>query len=263
MMYIHVSARNLKDMNHSNRRHARTHLGKFLSAIVAVEAGRLFRLYRSVKGNKEYWHQRANAPIREGDFVYLAIGDSVANGIGASSPQKGYVGLIAQHIHETTSRAVHVVNVSVTGATAADVIRDQLPQIKKLSPDLVTLDVGANDVNEGMPEDIFMLRFTTILDALPAHKTIVANLPNFKRGPQQSTLTRLNDAMHEQIVAHHFTMALVFEITSATVRDVRTYAADFFHPSDKGHRNWFRAFEPHVDSLLTSMTSEKVPLIEP
>ena len=244
------STRNLRNMLSSAFRNPSKILISTVSTLVVIEAVRLIRLYRSVEGNKRYWYQRASAPALPGDFIYLALGDSVANAIGASRPQNGYVGLIERNIHEKTGRNVHVINVSVTGATTDNVIREQLPKIRRWRPDLVTLDIGANDVNKNLPEVDFMRDFATILDALPAGKTIVADLPTFVRGPKQSTLMRLNAAMHAQIAAHHFEVAPIFEVTSATIHDWRTYGADFFHPSNKGHRNWYRAFEAHVDAIV-------------
>lgn len=247
--------RNLRDMNSSSDHGtAKKLVGAFLTLLL-VESVRLVRLYRSVDGNKRYWQQRASAPTESGDFVYVALGDSVANAIGASSPQNGYVGLIARHIEESTGRKVHVVNVSVTGATTADVIREQLPKIRDMKPDLVTLDIGANDVNKAMPEDIFLRDFAAILSALPVGITIVADLPTFKRGPRQATLVRLNSSIHELVAADNFRLAPIFEITGSTIGDWRTYGADFFHPSDRGYRNWYRAFETHVDSVIGAATS--------
>lgn len=237
-------------MQPSNLRRVSTRLAVAVSSLVVVELLRLFRLYRSVEGNKRYWEQRAGAPARPGDFVYVALGDSVANAIGASRPSNGYVGLIAHDIEVQTGRRVRVINVSVTGATTASVIREQLPRIQHLQPDLVTLDIGANDVNKRLPEDIFLRDFTTILDELPAGKTIVADLPTFQHGPSKSTLLRLNAAMHEQVVAHDFRLAPIFEFTGSTIHDLRTYGADFFHPSNRGHRNWYRAFKSQLDSVV-------------
>lgn len=219
-------------------------------SLAFVQVVRLIRIYRSVKGYKRYWERRASQGWQPGDFVYVALGDSVANGIGASRPDNGYVGLIARRIRETTGRGVHVINVSVTGATTADVLRDQLPKIHHVLPDLVTLDIGANDVNKKMPEETLLRDFATILDALPAHRTIVADLPTFKRGPKQSTLVRLNAEIHERVTEHDLKIAPVFDVTSATIGDWRTYGADFFHPSDRGHRNWYRAFEAPLASII-------------
>lgn len=230
--------------------------------LFVIAAVRLGRLFLSIKGNKRYWLKRASAPGQPGDFLYLALGDSVANGIGASNPLKGYVGLIAREVQSKTGRTVHVVNLSVTGATAADVIREQLPRLQQFRPDLVTLDVGANDVNRQIPEDTFLQNFTTILDALPADKTIVADLPTFERGPKQSTLLRLNTQIHELIASRNIKLAPIFDITSTTIHDWRTYGADFFHPSNRGHRNWCRAFEVHLDSILGDVGGDVEPLTQ-
>ena len=220
------------------------------STLVLVGVVRLLLLWRSVKANQRYWERRAGEDIEPGDFIYLALGDSVASGIGSSRPTKGYVGLIAQHIKAKTGRHVHVINTSVTGAKTIDVIREQLPRIGNLQPDLVTLDIGANDVNKKVPEEVIIQNFKEILDRLPAKKTIVSDLPTFQRGPQRSTLLRLNTAIHDEITNHDFELAPIFEVTSATIHDVRTYAADLFHPSNRGHRNWYRAFAPGLDDVL-------------
>ena len=221
-----------------------------LAALAVVEGVRLGLLYRSVKGNKRYWELRATEPYPPGEFLYLALGDSVAQGIGASRPSRGYVGLIAQHIERSTGRDVRVINVSSTGATTADVLSQQLPRIQNLHPDLVTLDVGANDLNKKVPEATFVTNFASILDALPAEKTIIAELPTFERGPKQSTLMRLNAVVRAQAVAHQVQLAPIFDVTSTTIHDWTTYAADFFHPSTKGHRNWYHAFATHLDDVL-------------
>lgn len=238
-------------MHFSPTRIVWTVLASVLSFLIVVEAVRLFLLFRSVKGNKRYWEQRASLPAKPGDFLYLALGDSVANGIGATRPQKGYVGLLAQHIATATGRDVRVINLSVTGALTTDVLREQVPQITGLDPDLVTLDIGANDLNKEVPDETFIKNFIAILDALPAEKTIVSDLPTFERGPKQSTLLRLNAEMHREIAAHNFVLAPIFDFTSATIHDWTTYAADFFHPSNKGHRNWYQAFQTGVDEVIS------------
>lgn len=251
---------NLSTMTISALRVARRFLAVSILFLLFAGAVRLIRLYRSVKANKRYWRQRASAPVQNGDFIYLALGDSVANGIGATCPEKGYVGLIAQKIHDQTGRFVHVINLSVTGATASDVIHQQLPLLDELHPDLVTLDIGANDINQRIPAVIFMKNFRTILDALPAEKAIVADLPTFQRGPERSTLIRINTQMHEELATRRIKLAPIFDVTSETIHDWRTYGADFFHPSNKGHRNWCRAFETQLNAIISEGGKEVQPL---
>ena len=79
-------------------------------------------------------------------MLYVAIGDSAAQGIGASRPDRSYVGVLADDIRNLTGRSLRVVNLSVSGATTELAVLDQLPRLAKLSPDLVTVAIGANDI---------------------------------------------------------------------------------------------------------------------
>lgn len=245
-------------MHYSPLRIFWTVLFSIIIVLIVVEAIRLVYLYRSVKGYKTYWEAQLSKPIQKGDFVYIALGDSVAQGIGASSPQKSYVGQIAKHIENTTGRKVHIVNVSVTGAIASEVVRDQLPRIKGIAPDLVTLDIGANDINKKIPAVEFEKNFRLILAAIPTKKTIVADLPTFERGPGQATLIAINSRIHPIISEYGFQLAPIFDFTSATIHDWTTYAADFFHPSDKGYRNWYASFQTKLDGVINIDESSKV-----
>jgi len=97
-----------------------------------------------------------------GPSTYLALGDSVAAGVGAASPNTGgYVPLLAGLLSERLGCAaapapgcpLELRNLAVSGATTATLIRDQLPQARALlrtSPDvrLLTLTIGCNDVFE-------------------------------------------------------------------------------------------------------------------
>ena len=72
----------------------------------AVWAVKLVRLQRSVAVNADFWTLSRG---ERGGLLYVALGDSAAQGIGASSAQHGYVGLIAQRLRDTTGRPVQVV----------------------------------------------------------------------------------------------------------------------------------------------------------
>ncbi len=222
--------------------------------LVLGEAIRLVYLYRSVKDYKAQWEAQIQAQPGECDFIYVALGDSVAQGIGASSISKSYVGLIAAHIGQTTGRRVHILNFSVTGATVAGVVHDQLPRLKDINPDFVSLDIGANDVNHNVPTGQFLRDYNTILDALPASKSLVADLPVFGSNAKQKSLDTLNESVIETLKNHNIERAPISQFTRITVNDWTTYAADFFHPSDKGYRNWYNAFEPGVQAIVDPKT---------
>ena len=237
-------------MHYSPLRIIITFIITIVMLLVVIEAVRLIILYRSVKSYKSYWQTQIAKPIKEGDFVYLALGDSVAQGIGATDIKRTYVSLIAAHIEQITGRHVHIINVSVTGATATDVVRDQLPQIKGLTPDLVTLDIGANDINHKTSTADFMRDFTTILNVMPQNRSIVADVPIFGDKQKQAKIDSLNVLVIEAISKRGLERAPIADITHKTVNDLSTYGADFFHPGNKGYRNWYRAFFLKLDGII-------------
>lgn len=102
--------------------------------------------------------QAAPAPP-PGPTTYLALGDSVAAGIGAELPARdGYVPLLAGLLSERLGCAqpdapgcpVQLRNLAVGGATTATLLGDQLPAaLEVLAQDevrLITVTVGGNDV---------------------------------------------------------------------------------------------------------------------
>lgn len=80
-----------------------------LVAVTAVWAVELVGLTRSVEARAEYWSVPRGEP---GELLYVALGDSAAQGIGASSPETGYVGVLAARLRASTGRSVEVVNLS-------------------------------------------------------------------------------------------------------------------------------------------------------
>jgi hypothetical protein len=72
----------------------------------------------------------------------VALGDSIAAGFAVGGAPYAYATTVATRVDHT------VENLAVAGATAGDVLDDQLPAIEA-EPDLVTITVGANDIQFG------------------------------------------------------------------------------------------------------------------
>ena len=149
--------------------------------LVMCELIGLAILYSSVNRYQDYWKGRANRP---GDFIYVAVGDSAAQGIGASQPQNGYVGRLARHIEMQTGRKVRVINLSLTGATLDDALRDQAPKLADYDADLVTVEIGANDMGT-YDKSAFGGKYEKLLQALPPGSSVVSDMPYFGTRPPQ------------------------------------------------------------------------------
>lgn len=223
-------------------------------ATVAAVAGcawwsaRVARLRRSVRRNARYWNERSQHP---GELCYVALGDSAAQGIGASRPERGYVGLIAARIEDATGRSVRVVNLSRAGARIRDVRNRQIARLAAMPrADIVTVGIGGNDVRDRTVSWDADVR--AVLDALPAG-AIVADVPDLGGGPSLRHARQAARVVRSAVVARPLRLV---DLEAAT-RDGMgwtAYAADGFHPGNRGHRIWADAFWPAVADALEDLT---------
>jgi len=206
------------------------------------------KLYRVRASIEVYGRRWAKPNGGSGGLLYVALGDSAAQGIGASRPDLGYVGLIADRLRDATGGPVRVVNLSRSGARVQDVAKLQLPRLAALQPDLVTVGVGGNDVR-GYSADRFERDVTALVDRLPAG-TVIADMPYFMHGAAlrharqaAATVTRLATQRGLLVAPLHETIRR--RGWQAMTTD---YAADWFHPNDRGHRVWAAAFWETIGS---------------
>ena len=196
-----------------------------------------------------WWRDHAKRP---GEVLYVAMGDSAAQGIGASRPDRSYVGVLARDIRAVTGRSVRVVNLSVSGATVELAVRDQLPKFVKYRPDVVTVAIGANDIAKWDPE-AFERGIRELFAALPKH-AIVANLPFFYFPHNERKVLLANRIL--RAVADEFGLTVVPLHTVTRLRGVRRmlthFADDFFHPNDHGYKVWAEAFRPSLVADLVA-----------
>lgn len=202
--------------------------------------------------HSKWWRDHAKT---EGELLYVALGDSAAQGIGASVPKNSYVGLIADHVREVTGRTVRVVNLSVSGATVASAAAEQLPRFLTFTPDLVTVSIGANDIATFDP-DTFEAGLREVLGALPSD-AIVADVPCFYLPHNERKVAVANRILREAAAERELTVVPLHDTMKRQgVKGMLTqFANDLFHPNDHGYRVWASAFLPTV----TTRMLEKFP----
>ena len=232
----------------SDRRWGRALLLGASLTLIAVWGVNLWQVRSSVARYARWWDQPRGAP---GGLLYVALGDSAAQAIGASSPALGYVGLIARWLRESSGRPVRVVNLSRSGAKVRDVVADQLPRLRTLRPDLITVGVGANDIR-GFDAARYEGDVVALVAGLPAG-AVIADVPYFMHGKAQrnaaragATLTRL--ARRRGLVVAPLHSRSRRRGWKAMGTD---YAADWFHPNDTGHRVWAGAFRQALATHLS------------
>ncbi len=204
--------------------------------------GLLF-LYYSVSRYKNFWVDKSK---ESGEITYLALGDSAAQGIGASSPMRGYVGLVAKRIENETGKSVRIVNLSVTGAKMDDYLKDQAPEIKKYNADIITIEIGANDV-ANFDARSFRANFKKVIATLP-EDAFVSNLPLFNSRPSSTQNAKVASKIVEEELKRR--PDLVFVDLQKQTKDNQSifgFAPDLFHPNNLSYKNWADAFWAKID----------------
>ena len=203
---------------------------------------------------------------------YVALGDSLTEGVSdwrAADPNISFVAVLAEQLRHAAPRLT-VTNLGVGGARTADVLNRQVPTALNLSPDLVTLVVGANDV-PSTPAAQFQRTYTEVIARLRegvAGTIVIANLPDFTHllPPQYAAystqltqrITSFNQIIAATAAAHN--ILLVDLHSDAAPHDPLNVSGDGLHPTARGYRAMARAF---AQTLNATGYNVPLPSIDP
>lgn len=211
----------------------------------------LLEIYTQLSRYKNYWDKNNLQTAQSGEIVYVAFGDSAAQGVGATKPQNGYVGLIAKDLEAKKDKPVRIINLSKSGAKVKDAIDTQLPAYKKLnlkSKPIITIEIGANDMID-FDEKRFESEMHRLLKDLP-EGTIISDIPSFQGGRLsrlEPNVLKANEIIREHAGHHKHQLAELHKRVEAN-HSLKTVAADWFHPSSYAYReNWAPAFLEQID----------------
>lgn len=198
----------------------------------------LRRVHAQVAVYARLWEESNVVALAATGPLWVALGDSTAQGIGASSPDLGYVGQLDRAMEAHWGQAWRVVNLSRSGARAIHVLDSQLPRLEALGqrPDLVTCAVGANDVVNRTPREKVEEQLRRIIERLP-EGAVVATIP---QGLRQEPSLRLNRLIRSQAEARGLVVADVYDHTGPPWDG--KLAEDRFHPGALGYAHWAAAF---------------------
>ncbi|WP_406831713.1 SGNH/GDSL hydrolase family protein [Pedococcus sp. KACC 23699] len=171
------------------------------------------------------WHEHNLGALAGTAPLWVALGDSITQGVGASSFARGWVmrahqALDADHVPH------RVLNLSVSGARTADVVAHQIPAMIELgvSPALVTVLIGSNDMLRHDHRASLSDHYGQLLHALP-HGALVA-MPVRTLGPLLTVKRQVEQA------------AAQGRVVVVPVRlGLRNHSEDHFHPNDLGHQS--------------------------
>jgi len=195
-----------------------------------------------------------------GPIVYVALGDSTGAGVGAR--EGGYVARLFKRLVARRPGS-RLTNLCVSGATTADLLRDQLERGVAMNPDLVTVGIGINDIGHGLTLEQFSKNYEEILSTL-REKTraqiVVTNIPDVSSAPRipgslrsqyQQEIMRYSRRLEEIAGRHGATVFDVYTITHEQLASHPEYfSADGFHPSDDGYELWATQMWPTVAKVI-------------
>lgn len=122
-----------------------------------------------------------------------------------------------------------------------DYLKEQAPQIKDINADLVTIEIGANDVTS-FDADKFRSEFKQVLATLP-DGTHVANMPNFNVRPSSQPKAQQASAIISEELANYPKLHFV-DLQKQTTENTSIFgfAPDLFHPNNISYKFWADAF---------------------
>jgi lysophospholipase L1-like esterase len=196
-------------------------------------------------------------------LVYVALGDSTVYGVGAGDQANNYVSRLHERLRSVYPHA-RFVNLGVSGATAADVLKAQLGQAVTLRPDILTLSIGPNDITRGRGVGQYEQDVGAILRTLTRETTAVVVLslipdltvtPRFRGTEHEAKVgqrvVEFNEALNRQARAHG---AEVVDLYGPSQHEVPRYpeliGADGYHPSDQGYARWAELMWQGVEARL-------------
>ena len=189
-----------------------------------------------------HWQAHNDRVRGESGPLWVVLGDSTAQGLGALSPEGGYVGQVLAELRLRTGQPWRVLNLSTSGALIRDVLGTQLPQVPA-GADLVTCGIGVNDIFYSAPQRL--LRDLRALIATLPEGTVLLDLPlpaglwGLLGRACLPYVTRINRTIYAEAGGRGLPVAAV----SAHFLPPWSgkFASDFFHPSQAGYRDWSRA----------------------
>jgi lysophospholipase L1-like esterase len=184
---------------------------------------------------------------------YLALGDSYTIGTGASDDAHAWPSIIASRL------GAELTNPAVNGYTTEDLIRDELPLVRTVTPDLVTILIGVNDLVQGRTPHAYRRSLQTIYDEIASRRVVAVSIPawsyvpaaaDFGGADKVDRLTGIfNEVAREESEARGYRW---IDIGPASISGIGTrgwIASDRLHPGDAQYAVWAEVIWPAVRDL--------------
>lgn len=201
-----------------------------LSSVGGLLSDGIAAINSTVEPRAQFWDKWNNQTLTKEGPLWVALGDSVTQGIGSSTPATSYVSIILRRLTQRSGLQWRVINLSMSGGRFADVTNHQLPTMRdnELKPDLVTSIIGSNDVMWRRHKEKIHRDAQEMLNDLPAESF----LSKVSRSKKKGRRTVINDAFAEAAKNSHIKLFNAWNWPSGE----GMWAEDRFHPNDHAYR---------------------------
>ena len=119
-----------------------------LATIAGMLSDGVATINATIEPRAQFWDAWNSKTIENEGPLWVALGDSVTQGIGSSTPEKSYVTIVQDRLIRRSGLPWKVINLSMSGGRFDDVTLHQLPALERsgLKADLVTSIIGSNDI---------------------------------------------------------------------------------------------------------------------
>jgi acyl-CoA thioesterase-1 len=202
-------------------------------------------------------------------ITYAAVGASETVGAGADEPLREAWPRV--FFRTALPEQAVFVNLGIPGATVADALREEVPMVAEVEPQVVTVWLNVNDIAAGVSPAQYERDLATLVRTLRGNgstRVLVANVPPLdqlpayvncrtdgaicdlaERLPDPGALNRTVDAYNaaiQRVVAEEGAVLVDLHATGLAAQQSGTAAdlvsADGFHPSTAGHAAAAEAF---------------------
>lgn len=181
-------------------------------------------------------------------FVFVALGDSAIEGIGSSTPKNSMSHLVYSKIKRKIKNAVFH-NFGIGGARILD-LHKKLDLVISLSPHLILLSVGANDIIRFTHSKDFKRNYHNLIKRLSEEtnaRLIINTIPDLTLLPRfpgvlkpylKQKILQSNRVIRKYARSTKDVLIDLYKESKSLQKVKGIIAKDGLHPSDIGHSIW-------------------------
>jgi lysophospholipase L1-like esterase len=195
---------------------------------------------------------------------YLPLGDSYTICTGAATTE-AWPTLLTKHLNSSGILTNLLDNPARNGFSTQNLIDKELPLLKTLKPNFVTLLIGVNDWVREVPKTTFEKNLKNIMDEVQKQlpdksKFILITIPDFGVTPQGKNygngrnisegILEFNTLIISEAKKRNLQVVDIFELSKKMKDDASLVANDGLHPSAKEYAEWEKLILPVAEKVL-------------